>query len=609
MVETSVYYNNNTGIPSYVRYSGLLGQTTTVRSSTDITGLGSSNKGMSHDDDNWAIGNNTADEIWYMSGHYTSTILNSVTLAGVSGGIDSLSLDDDNIVCKCNFTGSVALVYYQGKVTSVILATFDPTNQSVYNGTVTPKCIFLQKLNGVIKPVFYVAVGFNDGGAVYLRLSSIFSSIREDIEAAVNIQDITTIAMFCYDGEDTIMWSENSTTADVIRSGYFNPTIQGDNAIPRPAWVTQSGMGDIENDNLQARMTKTHIEAITHEIELTDSVHLPVILTRFAVNSLVFSYELKVFVMTVTHDLEIRHEHSVAGGIYNRSFAHNVDFTDTVSVSIPVSADNMLTFGHSVSLDFQEEETHTLIFSDSATGVLITRDEEDTLTFGHLTVIEKIVHTSADSTVTFDHVLAHYIEGVSLCDYDPQPPRTLAFPVETRATVTLQDNLGTPINIISIRNPGLGNSESLEIFRTVNISRSRNRSIFRDSDWPKNQVLNIVSSENTQAESVTFLAFLSATLGEKIRLIDWENRSWIGIILNPDNAVKDLGGNVPCRFQFDIEFLGELTQTTTGSDTFNMSRDHNLFLSDVIGVIKICPGGCGSGGGGIPIIFQPAVAI
>ena len=603
MVETSVYYNNNTQIPSYVRYSGLLGQSSVIRSSTDITGLGSSNKGMSHDDDNWAIGNNTADEIWYMSGHYSSTVLNSVSLPGVSGEIDSLSLDTNNIVCKCNFTGSISLVYYQGKVTSVILATFDPTNQSVYNGTVTPSCIFLENRFGVIKPVFYINVSFNIGGAVYLRLSSVFSTILEDIESVIQIRDLIPISMFCFDGDNTIMWSENNSTATVIRSLYFSPTIVGIDIVPRPAWVTVVGMGDIENDNLEARMITTYNEAITHEIELTDSVHLPVILTRFACNDLVFFHELKVFVETITHDLEITHEHSVAGGIYNRSFAHNVDFTDTVSVSIPVSADNMLTFGHSVSLDFQEEETHTLIFSDSAVESLVSRHEEVTLTFGHLTAIEKIVHTSADSTVTFDHVLAHYIEGVSLCDYDPQPPRTLAFPVETRATVTLQDNLGTPINIISIRNPGLGNSESLEIFRTVNISRSRNRSIFRDSDWPQNRVLNIVSSENTLAESITFLDFLSATLGEKIRLIDWENRSWIGIILNPDSAVKDLGGNVTCRFQFDIEFLGELTQTTTGDDVFEMSQSHNLFLSDIVEVIRICQGDCDTG---IPITFQPA---
>ena len=96
---------------------------------------------------------------------------------------------------------------------------------------------------------------------------------------------------------------------------------------------------------------------------------------------------------------------------------------------------------------------------------------------------------------------------------------------------------------------------------------------------------------------------MSATLGEKIRLIDWENRSWIGIILNPDSAVKDLGGNVTCRFQFDIEFLGELTQTTTGDDVFEMSQSHNLFLSDNVEVIRICQGDCDTD---IPITFQPA---
>lgn len=587
MPETFVFYED-IGNSEIVRFSGRL-DTSVVRLSANISGLPSSVQGAGIDDDNYAIGANTGSKIWYMSGHYTSTVLNSVNQPTITGSVFSISLNDDNTSAQASISGEGgALILLSGKVTSTVKATFFPSTQSHYPGTRSPKTITLVRKDSVDKPVFYVPVPPVDlPDPIYIRLTSIFGSLLGDVEFIPEAFDISA-DMFTFTG-DSLLWADSAGNVEeeVMSTGYFNPVINFISTVTRPAWVIAGGFDDIDSDTLQERLLESFSESVEQTFTFTQQVDIPFTFVESLTQQIVFGQDGFAGSVFGSNDLALTQEVLTTGTIFTKSLSQLIDLSDFVSLVVEptFSAPQTINFTQLAEVIKQGIASNTLLLTDVAVGEAIDSSIEQTLilTDESSGIVDTIPQDVSDNLV-FEQIIAFWLSTASDCIYDPQPPRSIDFPVLTRTIVTLQDNLPVPVNIVSIRNPAFGNTESIEVFRAFNTSRNRTRHIFRDPDWPNNRQLSLVSEENTQAEADTLLDFLSDTLGKEIRIIDWENRTWIAIVTNPESAVRDLGA---CRFKFEIDFIGYLVETEGVIFIENMIQSIT-FVPTVV-KIKLCP--------------------
>lgn len=589
--QTPVYFNDGAGNGFMVNFSGRV--TSTVKSSTELigVGIGNSSSGMAKDDVNYAIGDWSNDKIWFMSGHFTTTVKNSI--AQTVSTYASLSLLNNNTYAiGSGFSGS-EMILYSGKVTSTVKATFDGANQSIYPGNNSPRCGFgIGPIGiGTERPVFWVEPSVAEGGKRYIRLSSFFSSVVEDVEDGTDIDQVANVdvVFMAWDG-DLILWAGQATNATVHMTSYFGTEHTPLADITRPAFVTAGGWDGLANNTWLARFVTNFTESLSHTLTFTadaqaSQTHTPVF--KFP-SFLTFGHSVLGGVFAATSDLAFTTELNHNDSVFNRSISHNIDLNGlgSVTTELSPSAPSTITFTHSVQVPLLFVVEHTIDFGQTVASEAQNSVVEQTLAFTQTVSIGGIVRNfSLFDTIDFGKVHAAWLMSVSDCIYDPQPPRSIEFPIVPQSFIRLQDDLQAPVNTIDIRSANLGNIEEIELFRVFNTSRSRTYTSFRDPDWPQNRTLKIVSSENTQAESITFLAFLVATAGQKIRLIDWEGRHWLGIITNPSTAVQDLGS---CRYQFNIDFIGELTEPNTTSQTYNRSLEHTLNSGQVIFGERIC---------------------
>ena len=114
---------------------------------------------------------------------------------------------------------------------------------------------------------------------------------------------------------------------------------------------------------------------------------------------------------------------------------------------------------------------------------------------------------------------------------------------------------GTRADSVGLRAPNLGNKDRLSFNRILRETRGGTLVVFADPIWPKIEtlVLSFSGLRNTQAQQL--LAFLETHLGEEIGLLDWEGRSWRGVVMTPTNPVVQ---DARDSYSASLEFEGEL---------------------------------------------------
>ena len=123
-------------------------------------------------------------------------------------------------------------------------------------------------------------------------------------------------------------------------------------------------------------------------------------------------------------------------------------------------------------------------------------------------------------------------------------------PTFADATLTLTYPYVSPTSTLVLKNPELGNSDSLTFTVIDRETRGGDRIVYSDSKWAKAEVHAI---ELVNVCSPTFdnlLAFLNASLGKEIGFLDWENRQWRGIILAPNTVIQRTRDGYNVRLQF-----------------------------------------------------------
>ena len=127
-------------------------------------------------------------------------------------------------------------------------------------------------------------------------------------------------------------------------------------------------------------------------------------------------------------------------------------------------------------------------------------------------------------------------------------------PTISTGLLTLTYPIESPTNTLTLENPDFGNTDTLSFTRIDRNTRGGDRKIFSDPKWASWERLEGIVTDLCEVDADTIIAFLQASLGKEIGLLDWEGRTWSGIVVAPETEVtNDVGG-----FSFKLTFEGGL---------------------------------------------------
>lgn len=237
---------------------------------------------------------------------------------------------------------------------------------------------------------------------------------------------------------------------------------------------------------------------------------------------------------------------NAAGVVYDVVASTTLSMTTSADV-IPDSAQSSLTLSDSANVELARRLVSTLTLSDSS-NVTVRRDPDAE---SDLTLSDAVGFILISPNM--DEVLCNYAPfvggGIMPATLDgPDPGITDTFALIFPAS-------GSPTDTVVLRAPDLGNKDRLGFDRINRETRGGTLVVFADPDWPKMQTLALNFSALCPEDAAELLRFMLEHIGEEIKLTDWEQRAWRGLIMTPDEPVIQDGKH---SFSASFEFEGEL---------------------------------------------------
>ncbi len=240
--------------------------------------------------------------------------------------------------------------------------------------------------------------------------------------------------------------------------------------------------------------------------------------------------------------------------IQNRNIYHYVPVTDEAKayVSHPLkwiskSASNSITIVDHAVLSTVLDITDSITIVSTA-NFLIVNAASNTITITDSATLTKVLNLEASNTLVIEQAHSYsLIRQDTLCTYSPFIGNSSSIsvlpPRPTTPTIVNYDNIELTYPVIgttdtlTLRGPELGNRNNLQYQRINRESRGGTLTIFADPIWPKIETMILEFHGLSETESQTVLAFISTTLGQMIRIRDWEGRIWVGSIITPDEPI------------------------------------------------------------------------
>jgi hypothetical protein len=268
-------------------------------------------------------------------------------------------------------------------------------------------------------------------------------------------------------------------------------------------------------------------------------------------------------------NLEIRQYLGFTDRYLTDVIGNNLGFRDSVKIAISETCSNSFNWNDHGPPDYEAltqayAALNTMGLSDSAVGGFVEDVRND---FN----LEDVIDAAAteferDFTQSFikQHV-AYRITGASCLEkeYAPAigdsgdtsyPEVPSAAPSLGSGVLTLTHPRVTPTTTLVLKNPEFGNQDVLTFTKIDRKTRGGERKIYSDQKWAKSQSFELTVQNVCDPDIDEILDFLNTSLGEEIGLLDWENRTWKGIIVAPETeVVPQVSG-----FRVSIIFEGEL---------------------------------------------------
>jgi hypothetical protein len=222
---------------------------------------------------------------------------------------------------------------------------------------------------------------------------------------------------------------------------------------------------------------------------------------------------------------------------------------DVAQLSITADANNDLAVTQTASGNTSRPASNTLSSLNSIASFVIVRG------------------VASGDTILIKHAVAFVLEkDDTLCSYSPfvgdssdpdaptPPPSTYTAAQGTPGFRLQYPATGSVTDELILRAPNLGNVDRIAATRINRETRGGTLIVYADPIWPKVETLVLSFSGLTESEAQDLLTFMEEHIGEDIKLIDWENRLWAGVLSNiQDPIVQDGRG---CQYTASFEFEG-----------------------------------------------------
>jgi hypothetical protein len=267
-------------------------------------------------------------------------------------------------------------------------------------------------------------------------------------------------------------------------------------------------------------------------------------------NTIQFNNDAETQYVSLTLLNQISFNNSIARNlVLARAIIHLINFQNSFSRTYSDSLLNLVTFLGEVFRAGDPE--NDVGFANTASGY-VTNPLNSPVTFTQILAVNITVAKTLSNTATFTNtIIASILRPCDLHEYTPSGSGLPAAPV-----LTLVDFIQFiyTTSTLTLRNPEFGDEVSIEPLSILHRTRNGTLRPFRNSSWGKRREFNITVKAMTEVKKDEILAFYLFSLGQIVTYIDCENRSWTGVLVEPQTPVLDQLAT--CGYEASFRFRG-----------------------------------------------------
>lgn len=489
--------------------------------------------------------------------------------------------------------GDTAVATFRTQVSGVSAFTLDATaecifqsrNRGVSDLSLAPEATAVfRTINSALDPLFILTDAvcvfhsrFLESHSITPQVLASAQLVSKFVQSTPHSLTLTVEArvyrLYNVEGESTLSLDDEAERGVFRRSVAHNLAISDSAGVfLLPSGKATSTLSDLSvSGSCQLKTVRAF-----NNITLEDSVIVvgPIYVTAttpIQTTTTVFNPATLTFSSTITAGLA---DLATATGNSVRHATSIVSFEDTraglVHVRIDgasVEAENSLEIGHEGRISEQADATNTLALADEAIAQTGT-SASDLLTISSTAAARISNFDGAESILAIHQAARFTIErtcnrndfapaiGASSDPNAPEPPPAslpeasgdTGFKLIYPATGLATDTLEIP------RSPELGNIDRFQMDRINRETRGGTLLVYADPIWPKITTLVLRFSSLNPDVAYALMTFMEDHIGEEIKVIDWEDRAWKGVITNPQDPVTE---DSPGSFTASFELEGE----------------------------------------------------
>ena len=218
------------------------------------------------------------------------------------------------------------------------------------------------------------------------------------------------------------------------------------------------------------------------------------------------------------------------------AFSDTLDFTGEAYKTAAEGVAHSLSLSH--SLEKIDVIQSTLSLSHSITldkGKLLTQ----LLSLSHTVQVGLVLERSLTHSLTLGQSAVGIVNQHDTCTYNPISTVLAGAPTLVKAaTVTYTCGAAS----ITLRAPAIGDTDEMTFQKVFRETSGGTLKGYRQSTWPKARTLEYKfdNLDNTCSDDYALIqAFLKASLGLQVTLVDYWGRTWVGVITNPDATYEE----------------------------------------------------------------------
>lgn len=258
--------------------------------------------------------------------------------------------------------------------------------------------------------------------------------------------------------------------------------------------------------------------------------------------------ETQFIVLALINDLALTHSIS-RQLVASRLVQEVIRFEQRIGPTHEGDLENLVTFLNEIARGDNPE--NEISFSDEIEATT-SKGLENEVSFEDQIDVNIEVTRELDNEVSFEDSIIASIERP--CELHEYAPSGNGLPVAPTLTEAGGISFIYGLSTLNLRNPEFGDETLVNPTSVLHRTRNGTMRVYRNSLWGKRREFRITVRAMSEAKKDEVLDFLEASLGQQVTYIDPENRSWTGVLIEPQSPVEDSGPN--CDYQTTIRFRG-----------------------------------------------------